>query len=195
MVLVSEYWKLLIDIMIRKVSFFVSVLAVVCVIGFRFGVDTVNVEVEKNAVLKPIKSAEEYGPLKIGGRFDPQTNFPYEYPLEMASEANFFIHAVQKDLGLCMFDSCGMSGVLIECMNGWLSGNSHEEVSDEVGLDDKWDDVLAGKASMIVVSDRNSKIVGIYPNSTTHDLPRILRKHPSLTENAKECFDYNMPNI
>lgn len=166
-------------------------------IGYFLGVSTVELAIEQASFTGRVKSVREYGPLRIGGQFGPQTNFPgpRDYPIEMADDANFFIHAVQKDLGLCMFDSCGMGGVLVECMNGWLSGNSHEEISDEVGLDDKWDDVLAGKASMVVVSDRNSKIVGIYPNSTTHDLPRILRKHSNLTENAKECFEYNMSNI
>lgn len=184
--------------MLQKIPFYFYLLLplIFLVAGYQFGVAHVEILAEQlKYEPRPITSVQEYGPLKIGGEFGPETNFPgpRDYPIEMSEEANFFINVVQKDLYRCMFESCGMSGALVECMGGWLSGNTLEEISDKVGLGDKWEQVLAGKASIIVVSDRNSKIVGIYPNHTTQELPRILRKHPNLTKNADFCYDYHMP--
>lgn len=179
--------------MFRKSFTFKIIPLIFLVAGLYIGTKIVEIESTKISYPEPITSVQKYGPLKVGEYFRPRTYFPKEYPIGEASYSNFFVHAVQKDLSYCMFESCGMSGTLVACMEGWLSGNSHVEISDEVGLDDKWDDVLAGKASMIVVSDRKSKIVGLYPNATTHDIPRILKRHPDITNSAKECYEFNMP--
>ena len=144
-------------------------------------------------VLISSRKITEYGPLKLGetAPFKPgdQTSYPYR----TIQQSRFYVYVVQKGLPTdCVFEECGMSGVLVDCMGGWLSGDEQAETAERFGLD--IEKVRAGKSSMVVVADKDSKIVGMYPNRTTHNLPTILQKHPELSDSLETCFDFHLPH-
>ncbi len=134
----------------------------------------------------------EYGPLKIGNKSPDRPGDPTAYPYKVVPESNFYVSVVQKGLPVyCIFEDCGMYGILVECMGGWLTGDDQIETAEEFGVDYK--KLKADKASMIIVADKNANIVGIYPNKRMYDLPNILKKHPDLSKYMDECFGYNLP--
>ncbi len=137
-----------------------------------------------------IHSVKSFGPLKLGDQTPLKsgdgTSAPYRYILE----SRFYVYAVEKDMGWCALEGCGMSGVLVNCMEGWLSADA-TMAADEYGL--KEEDVKSGKASMIIVADENSKIVGIYPNYIVQNVPYILKNHRNLLDRFDFCYNVEMP--
>lgn len=135
-----------------------------------------------------LESVQEFGPLKMGERT------PYgegqSAPLDGKDipKAEFYFYVQRRGLSLCEFESCSVTeGKVVQCMGGWLSGDGHSEVSDYVGLDSK--EVSEGKASIVVVADKNSKIIGIYPNHTEGDILEILGQYPKYKESFKRCLE------
>ena len=111
-------------------------------------------------------------------------------PYKQIPESQFYVYAMQKDLPPCAYEDCGMSGALVACMGGWVS-NAWKQDAPEFGLNEL--EVEAGKASVVIVADKDSKIVGIYPHRTTHNIPSILKNHPELSDALKGCYDYHVP--
>ncbi|MGK5094847.1 hypothetical protein WDW89_22905 [Deltaproteobacteria bacterium TL4] len=79
---------------------------------------------------------------------------------------------------MCVFEDCGIQGGVVECLGGWLSGDSTDQptYTETLGLDE------SDATSIIVVADQDSKIVGIYPNYTMQNLPEILKRHVNLLD-------------
>lgn len=142
----------------------------------------------------PIHSVEKFGPLKVGWKSPDRPGDWALAPDYTIPHSQFYIFALQKELGVgCTYEDCGMSGVLVECLGGWLSGSEDWVHAEQYGMDAE--EVKKGNASLIVVADIRSNIVGIYPDGTTHNIPRILKKHPELydSETMQWCSDYHTP--
>ena len=141
---------------------------------------------------KQIESVSQFGPIKTGDISPVLPGHPTILPYGNVYEnMKFYAYVMQKDFGICAYSDCGMSGVLVACMDGWLS-NIWEQDASLVGLD--YADVKSGKSSLVLIANKDSKLIGIYPNATVKDLPKILRGYPQLTDNMNECYQAHMPN-
>ena len=121
-------------------------------------------------------SVTSFGPLRIGGLSPVQPGDPTAYPHKVTPRAKFYVLVVAKGLPtMCTFEDCGTEGILVESLGGWITGDTQNETIHVAGLDQT--EVKQGRQSMIVVSDRTRRIIGIYPNYLMRDLPTILRAH------------------
>ncbi len=140
------------------------------------------------------RSVKSFGPLKLGDQAPIVSENVVEYEHLYTLEYKFYVYAMEKYMSYCALEDCGMSGVLIACMGGWLSADN---VSGEVGADAyglMGEEVESGKSSIIVVADQNKKIVGIYPNSRVRNIPYILKNHQDLSQDFDFCYDIQMPS-
>lgn len=137
-----------------------------------------------------IRSVKSFGPLKLGDQTPLKVGDVTEYPYRYILESKFYIYAVQKDANYCALEGCGMSGVLVDCMEGWLSADAITARADEYGL--KEEDIEAGKSSIIIIADEDQKIVGIYPNYIIQNIPYILKNHRNLSDRFDFCYDIEM---
>lgn len=118
-------------------------------------------------------SVNSFGPLKIGGVSPIQPGDPTAYPHKVTPRAKFYVLIVERGLPtMCTFDDCGPEGALVAQLGGWVTGDAQNETIHLAGLDQT--EVKAGRQSIVVVSDKTTRIVGIYPNSRMRDLPAIL---------------------
>jgi len=104
--------------------------------------------------------------------------------------SKFYVYLVQKEVDWCVVGNCGMSGALVECMGGWFVGEAVNLSAGEYGLTEE--EVKAGK-SVVVVADKNQKIVGIYPDYKIQQIPYILKNHRSLSDKFDFCYKTQMP--
>ncbi len=137
-------------------------------------------------------TVSEYATIKLGGISPLKPGDLTVLPIGTIPESNFYVQVIQRDLPfMCVFDDCGMTGVLVDCMGGWLSG--------EKGIGDTYvpvEGLEEGKASLVFVADKNLRIVGIYPNYTVNHIPRILKKHRELSNppgTLERCLEEHMP--
>lgn len=138
-------------------------------------------------------SVKSFGPLRIGDEVPVVGEYIPEYKSFYNLKYKFYIYAMEKHMSFCALGDCGMSGVLVDCLGGWLSGEgiSGDGGATDYGLSEK--DVDAGKSSMIIVADKNKKIVGIYPNYRIRNIPYILKNHRNLSDGFDFCYDIQMP--
>ena len=97
--------------------------------------------------------------------------------------AKFYVTVVDHDLW-CDNEDCSLDGALIQTMGGWLqaektSGGS--EIREEIGLDLPENREVK---SLVIISDGNNKIAGIYTDRGLKDVLPILRLHPDLANFA-----------
>jgi hypothetical protein len=94
---------------------------------------------------------------------------------------------VAKDIPtMCVFEECHDSADLVRLLGGWITGDQQAETIGLVGLSE--DRVRRGEQSIIVIADRKSRIVGIYPTTrnqngvsgNTLSLDDILQRHRNL---------------
>lgn len=138
-------------------------------------------------------SVKSFGPLKLGDHTPVTADVVVEYEPLYDLKYKFYIYAIEQHMGFCALGDCGMSGILVDCLGGWLSGQgiNGDGGATDYGLSEK--DVGSGKSSMIIVADQDKKIVGIYPNSRVRNIPYILKKHENLSEEFNFCYDIQMP--
>jgi len=117
-----------------------------------------------------------FGPLKMGADTPIGPGSYTFFPPKEIPKSHFYISVVQKGLW-CVFEECSPEGLRIEALGGWLQGENTKqpEIRDIFGLEEN-----TKVSSIIVVSDQNAKIIGIYPNKTTNDLANILKIHSKL---------------
>lgn len=140
------------------------------------------------------ENVDEFGPLHIGGT--APNGFGQIAPFEGREipKLNFYVYVHRRGLSLCEYDGCSVvEGKVIACMGGWLSGDGRTEVSDLVGLDSS--EVAQGRASIVVISDGDSKIIGIYPNHTEGDILPILSQFPEYGGTLNECIDREIGSL
>lgn len=121
----------------------------------------------------------EFGPLKLGALAPDRPGFATAHPYKTVPVSKFYVFIVARNVPTaCTFDECGVNGDLVERMGGWITGDEQAESIDQVGLSESA--VRRGEQSMIVISDKNVRIIGIYPNRTMADLPALLKQHPEV---------------
>lgn len=98
---------------------------------------------------------------------------------------NFYMFIFQQDLpSPCIFGDCSNDGHIVQCMHGWLSGSGDRSWADGILTDEA---VKTG-ASLIVMSDADARIMGIYPNYTEYDVVTVLKKYPQYKEKLDFCL-------
>lgn len=102
-------------------------------------------------------------------------------PYHTVPPAKFYVTVVDHDRW-CSNEECSLDGALIQTMGGWLqaektSGGS--EILEEIGLDLPENKEIK---TLVIISDGNNKIAGIYPNRGLSDVLPILRLHPDLAD-------------
>ena len=121
-------------------------------------------------------SVGKLGPLQLGGPSPVQPGDPTAYPHRSTPHAKFYVLVVAKGLPtMCTFEDCGPEGEIVEALGGWITGDTQNETIHLAGLDQI--EVKQGRQSVVVISDKARRIVGIYPNSKMSDLPSILKAH------------------
>lgn len=136
-------------------------------------------------------SVKSFGPFTLGDQAPVVSENVVEYSPLYNLKYKFYIYAMEKDMSYCALGDCGMSGVLVDCMEGWLSSENINGGAEEYGLDEK--DVEAGKSSIVIVANKDKKIVGIYPNYKIRNIPYILKNYTDLSDNFNSCYDTQMP--
>ena len=134
-----------------------------------------------------LESVDNFGPLRTWeksphgeGRTAPFENKPIP-------KSEFYVYVQRRWIWLCEFESCGViEGKVISCMGWWLSWDSSIEISDMVWLDPS--DVAKWKASIVVLADSDSKIIGIYLNHTESDILKILWSIPEYQTSLLSCI-------
>lgn len=138
-------------------------------------------------------SVKSFGNFILGEKVPVVSENVVEYSMLYNLEYKFYIYAMEKNMGYCALGDCGMSGFLIQCMGGWLSS---ENINGDGGATDyglEEEDVSAGKSSIIIIANKDKKIVGIYPNYKIQNIPYILKNHTNLSDNFDFCYDTQMP--
>ena len=135
-----------------------------------------------------LASEEQFGPLKLGdftlngeGMGTPLDN-------KTIPQSKFYIYVQRRGLSMCEFDNCGIAeGKVVQCMGGWLSGDESSEVSYMVGLGTG--ELSQGKASIVIIANSDSKIIGIFPYHTESDILPLLYQYPDFREPLYDCID------
>ncbi len=117
-----------------------------------------------------------FGPLKLGGDMPLGPGSYTLAPPMHIPPARFHIEVAQKDLG-CVFEYCIPEGEKIAALGGWLQGENTQqpEIKEIFGLSENKD-----VTTVVVVGDKDARIVGIYPNKNIDDVPSILEIHHDL---------------
>ena len=122
---------------------------------------------------------KEFGPLKLGGKSLIKPGDNTEHPYKITPRANFYVYVVAKSVPpMCAYHDCGIEGIIVKYVGGWITGGAQADDAYDVGLDDV--EVANGKYAMTVIADKTLKIVGIYPGCNMRSLPRVLERHHDL---------------
>ena len=120
--------------------------------------------------------------LVLGGKimfgFGTPTESPYPEMPYQVPQPKFYVAVAEPD-GYCVADMCGLEGTSIKTMDGWLQVYNTKFVETKEFFEF---DLSKNKemSSMVIVSDQNGKIIGIYPNKGLTDVMDILKLHPDL---------------
>ncbi len=120
----------------------------------------------------------EFGPMILGKEAPFGQGSGTFHPYLTVPKSKFYITVAEEGL-FCILEDCALAGALVHTMGGWLQGEKTGDPtsSELLGLDRD-----TTVASIIVMSDGDNKIVGIYPNKGLKDVLPILRLHPDLVD-------------
>lgn len=128
------------------------------------------------------QSVRQFGPLRLGEGMPTGTAGDYTFaPLQKIPPSKFYV-VVVHDGWWCSMEDCGIDGAYVGTMGGWLQTekpNVFPDVTLLTGLDREEN---KGVHSLVIVGDRNGKMVGIYPHRGLQDVLPILRLHPDLAD-------------
>lgn len=118
----------------------------------------------------------QFGPLRIGGRAPFGPGDPTAHPYKFVPKSSFYMFVVARGLPtMCVYEECSEHGLLVKQLGGWITGDAQAESAAMVGLTEVG--VQTGIESIIVLADRRSIIVGIYPGSRPSDVKEVLQEH------------------
>ena len=102
---------------------------------------------------------------------------------KVPEESAFYVYSL-GDNTMCIGSDCGVGGYFIECLGGWISG--YKDIGDvfDYGLRDAG--ISINEQKVITISDREGKIVGIYPGASIRNLPYVMHNHRNLV--SEEVF-------
>ncbi len=128
-----------------------------------------------------LASVAKFGHIRVGGETVAGKGSLTFAPYYRVPPAKFYVTVVKDGLW-CSNEDCSLDGALIETMGGWLQAEKTRggsEIREEIGMDlPENKDV----ETLVIISDDNNKIVGIYPNRGLPDVLPILRLHPDLAD-------------
>ena len=159
----------------KRFLYFLLALVVMTSVGFlsqRF----------RNSGTAEIMSVKQFGPIKLGDKIisGGQGDFTFAPLLEIPA-SNFYVTIVQ-DESWCANEECGLRGAIVETFGGWLqmeNPHNYPDLASMAGLDLPENQHVK---SIVLIGDRDSKIVGIYPDKGLEDIFSILKKHPDLAD-------------
>ena len=135
----------------------------------------------KPGTTSPIVGVQALGHIAVGSEAVTGRGSHTFAPYFEIPSARFYVMVIENDLW-CSNESCSFDGHFIQTMGGWLQAEMTccgSEIKYEIGLDLPEN---AEVKTLVVVSDSNDKIVGIYPNRGLKDVLPILRLHPDLAD-------------
>lgn len=126
-------------------------------------------------------------PLVLGAQmtfgFGTPTESPYPETPYQAPRPKFYIAVAEPDR-YCVVDTCGPIGSFIKTIGGWVQVYNTKFVETrgffELGLPKN-----KNVETVVIVSDENGKIVGIYPNKGFNDIISILGRLPQFMDMEK----------
>ncbi len=119
--------------------------------------------------------------LKIGTKMPAgpgDTTFaPY---LKIPASQKFYVSVAEPDIW-CTNEYCSIEGALIQTMGGWLQGEDTDQATSEefFGLNLPENQHIK---SLVVVGDKEGRIVGLYPNKGLKDVLIILKNYRDLAD-------------
>ena len=118
----------------------------------------------------------EFGGFSLGGKMplgEGATTFAPELHIP---PSKFYLGIVQKSIW-CALEDCGVIGNKVAALGGWLQGENanQPEIKEDFGLNDHVD-----VSSIVIVGNKHSVIVGIYPDKTMDDVAEIMEIHRDL---------------
>ena len=135
-------------------------------------------------------SVKQYKTITLGmqAAHGAGTHVTWAPPDDIVPKSLFYVYAI-NDESMCIGSSCGAGGVFIECLKGYLAGERIITEEFDYGLRDAG--VNMEKQKIITISDKDAKIVGIYPGARIRNLPYIMRNHRDLVDEDvfKSCSD------
>ncbi|OGZ79416.1 MAG: hypothetical protein A2358_00430 [Candidatus Staskawiczbacteria bacterium RIFOXYB1_FULL_37_44] len=171
--LFNKFWKIFFIISIILLLFVVIVTFTFLYFQNKKSETRINTNTNKTISYFNIKSFGNliWGSEIISGPGD-YTFAPY---LEIP-QVKFYVTIIQNEQW-CSNEDCGFDGAIIQTLGGWLQMESlqgYPDLTDEIGFDFPDDQ---GIKSIIIVGDKDGKIVGIYLNKDYKDVLSILKKN------------------
>lgn len=120
----------------------------------------------------------QLGPIKIGGRMPcGPGGLTFAPILEIPYNQKFYVDVLEQDLW-CSNESCGLDGAIVQTLGGWIEVASTDQAESGAmfGLDLPENHDIK---SIVIIGDKNGKIVGIYLNKNYKDVLLILKKNHS----------------
>ena len=130
------------------------------------------------------QGVQRHGPLQLGNVGPLRPGDPTSHPYRFVPVSRFYVLVVAKGIPtMCVFEECGEGADMVRRLGGWITGDDQGETIAAVGLCETR--VRRGEQSIIVVADRRSRIVGIYPNQDVTSLSEVLKLHRNLWQPGK----------
>lgn len=121
----------------------------------------------------------EFGPLKVGERAPFGPGDPTAYPYKVTPKSAFYVFVVAKGLPtMCVYEECSEHGALVRRLGGWITGDAQAESAAIVGLTETG--VQNGTESIVVLADRKSRVIGIFPEAGPSDVKKILQTYSGI---------------
>lgn len=131
-----------------------------------------------------LEGIKELGDLKLGFPlpFDPTIYAREQFQKEIRNPNYYLvvIHETISDEQYCPYLECGIFLETIFDQSGWFIDFDHKnsEIIEKLGLNSG--QVARGEVTLIVLADKNKKIVSIHPNKDMRDIYTVLAQHPDL---------------
>lgn len=123
-------------------------------------------------------------PLALGAQmvfgFGTPTESPYLETPYQTPKPKFYVVVAEPDRH-CVADICGIEGSIIKTIGGWaqIYNTKFAGTRDFFEFDKPKNKDIK---TMVIISDENGKIAGIYPNKKFNDVIGILKFHPKLAD-------------
>lgn len=173
--LFNKFWKIFFIISIILLLFLVIAIFIFLYFQNKKSEVRINVNTDTNKTISYF-NIKSFGNLMWGSE---TISGPGDYtfaPYLKIPQAKFYVTIIQNE-HWCSNEDCGLDGAIIQTLGGWLQIESlqgYPDLTDEVGFDFPDDQ---GIKSIVIVSDKDGKIVGIYLNKTYKDVLSILKKN------------------
>lgn len=138
------------------------------------------------ADFKILEGIKELGDLKLNSPlpFDPADYVMEQFKEEIEKPDYYLIvvHETISDEHYCPYRECGVFLETIFNQKGWFISIDHKnpQIIEKLGLDAS--QVARGEITLIILADKNKKIISIHPNYDMRDIYTVLTQHPSLAK-------------